>query len=212
MAAPQGGNPAPQNESKTTPPPAVGPVPGIAPETDPIKLAQPNAAGEKIVGGGPVSDNVYVIGAEDVLNISVWHEAELTRQLIVRPDGKITMPLVNELTAAGLTPAQLSAAITKELMKVMVAPEVSVSVQQVNSKKYYIQGEVNKPGAYPLTVPTTIMEGLANAGGFRDFANTKKIKILRGAETLKFNFKEVRSGKHLEQNVLLKPGDQIIVP
>jgi polysaccharide export outer membrane protein len=187
--------------------------PGVvvrAPETDPAKLAKPNAE-ESPVKTGPLDPNAYVIGAEDVLNVSVWHEAELTRQVIVRPDGKITMPLVNELTAAGLTPAQLSASITKELMKVMVAPEVNVSVQQVNSRKYYIQGEVLKPGPYPLVVPTTVMEGLANAGGFRDFANLKNIKILRGNQTLRFNFKEVRAGKRLEQNILLQPGDQIIV-
>ena len=179
---------------------------------DPVKLAKPNAIGEKIVGGAPVDSNTYVIGAEDVLAISVWHEQELTRQVIVRPDGKITLPLVNELTAAGLTAAQLSEAIGQALLKYMNAPEVNVSVQQVNSKKYYIQGEVLKPGPYPLVVPTTIMEGLANAGGFRDFANTRKIAILRGTQRLKFNYKDVRSGKRLEQNVLLQPGDQIIVP
>jgi polysaccharide biosynthesis/export protein len=183
-----------------------------AEETDPIKLAKPNALGEKIVGGGPVTDNAYVIGAEDVLNVSVWHETELTRQPIVRPDGKITLPLVGELTAAGLTLPQLAAAITEGLKKYINSPEVTVSVQAVNSKKYYIQGEVIKPGPYPLVVPTTVMEGLANAGGFRDFANLRHIAILRGTERLRFNYKEVRSGKHLEQNILLKPGDQIIVP
>ena len=188
--------------------------PGVVvrtPETDPAKLAKPNAEAEKGAKTVPLDSNAYIIGAEDVLNVSVWHEAELTRQVIVRPDGKITLPLVNELTAAGLTPAQLATAITKELLKVMVAPEVNVSVQQVNSRKYYIQGEVLKPGPYPLVVPTTVMEGLANAGGFRDFANLKNIKILRGNQSLRFNFKEVRGGKHLEQNVLLQPGDQIIV-
>jgi polysaccharide biosynthesis/export protein len=187
-------------------------LPAAAPETDPIKLAKPNALGEKIVGGGPVTDNAYVIGAEDVLNISVWHEAELTRQLIVRPDGKVTLPLVGELTAAGLTLPQLGGAITEGLKKYINSPEVTVSVQAVNSKKYYIQGEVMRPGPYPLVVPTTVMEGLANASGFRDFANLRKITILRGTERLRFNYKEVRAGKHLEQNILLQPGDQIIVP
>ncbi|MBV9506800.1 MAG: polysaccharide biosynthesis/export family protein, partial [Acidobacteriia bacterium] len=181
-------------------------------ETDPIKLAKPNALGEKIVGGGPLDPNAYVIGAEDVLSVSVWHEPELTRQVTVRPDGKITLPLAGELTAAGLTPTQLNANIAEGLKKYMVSPEVNVSVQSVNSKKYYIQGEVLRPGTYNLVVPTTVMEGLANAGGFRDFANLKKITILRGTGLLHFNYKEVRAGKHLEQNILLQPGDQILVP
>jgi len=192
-------------------PPAVA-ASAAVPVSDPAKLAKPNALGEKILGGAPIDSNTYVVGAEDVLSISVWHEPELTRQVIVRPDGKITLPLVNELSAAGLTAAQLSESISQALLKYMNAPEVNVSVQQVNSKKYYIQGEILKPGSYPLVVPTTVMEGLANAGGFKDFANTKKIAILRGTERLKFNYREVRSGKRLEQNILLQPGDQIIVP
>jgi len=192
---------------------SVAPVVGAAtPISDPAQLAKPNAQGEKILGGSPIDSNTYIVGAEDVLSISVWHEPELTKQVVVRPDGKITLPLVNELPAAGLTVEQLSEAIAQALLKYMNAPEVNVSVQQVNSKKYYIQGEVLKPGSYALVVPTTIMEGLANAGGFKDFANTKRIAILRGAERLKFNYKEVRSGKRLEQNILLQPGDQIIVP
>jgi polysaccharide export outer membrane protein len=179
------------------------------PETDPANLAKPTGAPAQ--AAVPVDSNTYVIGAEDVLNVQVWHEAELTRTVIVQPDGKISLNLVNELTAAGLTPIQLAATIRDGLKKYIVNPEVNVSVQQVNSKKYFIQGEVLKPGSYPLVVPTTIMEGLVNAGGFRDFANLTKITILRGKQILKFNYKEVRSGKHLEQNILLQPGDQIFV-
>lgn len=192
------------HEAGNAPPPAL--------KTDPIRLAKPNALGEKILGGAPIIDQAYVIGAEDVLAISVWHEAELTRQVVVRPDGKITLPLAGELTAAGLTLPQLNAAITEGLKKYIITPEVNVSVQAVNSKKYYVQGEVLKPGPYPLVVPTTVMEGLANAGGFRDFANPKKITILRGTERIRFNYKEVRAGKRLEQNILLQTGDQILVP
>jgi polysaccharide export outer membrane protein len=215
-AAPETGRPpAPDSANRVAPQaatPEPGKAPAPAPETDPIRLAKPNALGEKILGGAPITDQAYVIGAEDVLAISVWHEAELTRQVVVRPDGKITIPLVGELTAAGLTLPQLNSAITEGLKKYIITPEVNVSVQAVNSKKYYIQGEVLKPGPYPLVVPTTVMEGLANAGGFRDFANLKKITILRGNERLRFNYKEVRAGKHLEQNILLQPGDQILVP
>jgi polysaccharide export outer membrane protein len=174
-------------------------------------LAQPKGAGERSAGAAPVDNNSYIIGAEDILNIQVWREAELTRQVMVRPDGKIDLALVNEMEAAGLTPTQLSGNIREKLLKYIVNPEVSVSVQQVNSKKYFIQGEVLKPGAYPLVVPTTVLEGLVNAGGFRDFANLKNITVLRGKQILKFNYKEVRTGKRLEQNVMLRPGDQIIV-
>jgi polysaccharide biosynthesis/export protein len=197
----------PANSEKATPDPG-----NTAPETDPLKLAKPNSAGEKILGGAPIDPNAYVIGAEDVLSVFVWHDQELTRQVVVRPDGKITLPLVGELEAAGLTLPQLTTTIASGLKKYMVSPEVNVSVQAVNSKKFYIQGEVMRPGSYPLIVPTTVLEGLANAGGFRDFANIKKIVVMRGSERFHFNYKEVRSGKHLEQNILLRPGDEIFVP
>ncbi len=179
---------------------------------DPIKSAKPNALGETIVGGAAIDTKTYVIGPEDVLAVTVWREPDLSRPVIVRPDGKISLPIISELTAAGLTPEQLAGSITQALKKNIRNPEVSVSVQQVNSKRYYIQGEVNKPGPYPLVIPTTVLEGLGNAGGFKDFANEKKIVILRGTERLKFNYKEVTHGKHMDQNILLQPGDQIIVP
>jgi polysaccharide export outer membrane protein len=198
---------------ESQPSPTAAAVTPAVPVSDPAQLAKPNTAQrEKILGGAPIDSNTYIVGAEDVLAISVWHEPELTKQVVVRPDGKITLPLVNELPAAGLTVAQLSVSISQALLKYMNAPEVNVEVQQVNSKKYYIQGEVLKPGSFPLVVPTTVMEGLANAGGFKDFANTKRIAILRGTDRLKFNYREVRNGKRLEQNILLQPGDQIIVP
>jgi polysaccharide biosynthesis/export protein len=154
----------------------------------------------------------YIIGAEDVLSIKVWREAELSGPAVVRPDGKISMPLVGEIQAAGITPESLSATIAEGLSKYMTRPEVSVSVTVVNSKRYFISGEVNRPGAYPLLIPTTILEALVNAGGFRDFADTKKIVVLRGAARRSFNYKEVIKGKKTEQNVLLEPGDHIIVP
>jgi len=133
-------------------------------------------------------------------------------RLVVRPDGKVSVPLIGEIQAAGLTPEKLSANIAEGLQKIMVHPEVTVGVERVNSKKYYIQGEVNRPGSYPLVIDTTVLEALVNAGGFREFANTKKITILRGSQRLKFNYKEVTKGKKMEQNILVKPSDQIIVP
>lgn len=159
-----------------------------------------------------VDAKTYLIGPEDLLLVRVWREAELSGQFPVRPDGRISLPLVNEIQAAGLTPEQLAGAITKGLDRYMTQPEVSVAVLQVNSKKYFIIGEVQKPGSYPLTVPTTVLEALVNAGGFRDFANPKKIIVLRAGERLKFNYKEVIAGKKMEQNVKLESGDQIIVP
>lgn len=159
-----------------------------------------------------VDARTYLIGPEDLLLIRVWREAELSGEFPVRPDGRISLPLVNEIQAAGLTPEQLAAAITKGLDRYMTQPEVNVAVLQVNSKKYFIIGEVQKPGSYPLTVPTTVLEALVNAGGFRDFANPKKIIVLRAGERFKFNYKEVIAGKKMEQNIKLESGDQIIVP
>lgn len=160
----------------------------------------------------PVDPKAYLIGAEDVISIRVWHEPENSGQFVVRPDGKVSVPLIGEVQAAGLTPEQLSANIAEGLQKVMVHPEVTVGVEKVNSKKYYIQGEVNRPGSYPLVIDTTVLEALVNAGGFREFANTKNITVLRGTQRLKFNYKEVTKGRKMEQNILVKPGDQIIVP
>lgn len=173
----------------------------------------PSQAVKGAVNAAPVDPKAYVIGAEDVIMVRVWREPELSGQYMVRPDGKISIPLVNEIQAAGLTPERLSAAVVEGLTKYMTRPEVTVSVMTVNSRKYYIQGEVQRPGAYPLVVPTTVLEALVNAGGFKEFANSKKITVLRhGSERHKFNYKEVTHGKHVEQNIVLQPGDQIIVP
>jgi polysaccharide export outer membrane protein len=161
----------------------------------------------------PVDLKAYVIGAEDQLAVTVWDVQKLSAPYLVRPDGKITMPLIGDVQAAGLTPGQLQGSISERLKeKYIQSPDVTVLVLQVNSKKFYIHGEVNKPGAFPLIVPTTVLEGLANAQGFRDFANTKRIRIMRGTEQFKFNYKDVTQGKRTEQNIYLQPGDQIIVP
>jgi len=186
--------------------------PAAAAKPEPARTAGETEPNTKPVGAAPVDPKAYIIGAEDVISIRVWREPENSGQFTVRPDGKISVPLIGEVQAAGLTPEKLSASIAEGLEKVMVHPEVTVGVEKVNSKKYYIQGEVNRPGAYPLVIDTTVLEALVNAGGFREFANTKKIVILRGTTRLKFNYKEVTHGKKMEQNVLLKPGDQIIVP
>ncbi len=159
-----------------------------------------------------VDVHTYLIGAQDVLFVQVWREPDFTRQVVVRPDGKISMPLIGEVQAGGLTPEQCSAKVHEALSKLINNPDVSISVLSVNSKRYYIDGEVYRPGLYRLVTPTTILEALSEAGGFRDFANPKKIRVLRGDKTFKFNYKEVSRGKSMDQNIYLQNGDHIIVP
>lgn len=161
---------------------------------------------------GAVDPNTYKIGPGDVVNIRVWREPELASQQAVRPDGKITMPLIGDVVAVDMTPNQIATQITTQLKEYIVNPSVMVAVVQVRSKKYTITGEVGRPGSYPLLVPTTVLDALTNAGGFRDFANRKKITILRGDERFKFNYNDVIKGKNREQNIELRDGDLIVVP
>ena len=160
------------------------------------------------------NDDSYVIGPEDILQITVWADARLSGAFLVRSDGRISMNLIGEVVANGKTPGKLSKEI-EELLKakeILKRPQVNVQVTAINSKKYSINGEVSKPGSFPLVVPTTVLEALVNAGGFKDFANKKKIEIIRGQERLRFNWNEVVKGKKTQQNILLQPGDIIIVP
>lgn len=162
------------------------------------------------------SDN-YVIGVDDVLGINVWKEQELSKSVAVRPDGMITLPLVGEIKAIGLTPNQLQDQITTALTKLMSDPVVTVSVVSINSLSYNVMGQVNKPGYFPLTRPLTVLDALALSGGFRDFANKKKIYILRTApdgkqEKFKFNYKQVIKGRNMAQNIELQPRDVVVVP
>ncbi|MGC2332590.1 MAG: polysaccharide biosynthesis/export family protein [Candidatus Acidiferrales bacterium] len=161
-------------------------------------------------------DPNYIIGPQDILDIDVWKEAELTRDVPVRPDGKISLPLVNDVQAAGLTPTQLSQELTTELKKFITDPQVTVIVTQINSQRVYILGEMTRPGAYPLLPGMTVLQALSSAGGFTPFANLKKIYVLRTEDgkqiKFPFNYKEVVKGNNAEQNVVLKAGDQIVVP
>jgi len=158
----------------------------------------------------------YVIGPQDVLDVDVWKENELTRTVEVRPDGRISLPLLNDVQASGLTPSQLSANLTERLKKFITDPEVTVIVTQINSQRVYVVGEATRPGAYQLLPGMTVLQALSSAGGFAMFADTKKIYILRREngkqERFQFNYKEVINGKHPEQNIELKAGDQIVVP
>lgn len=161
-------------------------------------------------------DPNYVIGAQDVVDVSVWKEPDFTRTVPVRPDGKISLPLLNDVQASGLTPLQLAAEVTRSLNKFVTNPQVTVIVTQINSKRVYLLGEVARPGAYTMLPDMTILQALSNAGGFSQYANSKKIYVLReenGKEQkFFFNYKEVISGKRAEQNIRLQPGDTIVVP
>jgi len=157
----------------------------------------------------------YVIGADDTLHISVWKEPDLTATLPVRPDGKISLPLLNDVPAAGLTPLQLGASITEKLKKYIADPRVTVVVTAMNSRRVFVTGEVTHTGAMPLLPNMTMLQVLSSAG-FTQFANVKNIYLLRtenGKQVkLPFNYKEVVKGNHPEQNIMLKPGDTVVVP
>jgi polysaccharide export outer membrane protein len=162
-------------------------------------------------------DNTFVIGANDVLAISVWKEPDISRSLPVRSDGKISLPLAGEVQAAGLTPLKLEEAIATKLKDYISEPEVTVIVQQINSQKFNILGMVSRPGSYSLTSSSTVLDAIAVAGGFRDFAKQKSIYVLRqnqnGTDSrLPFNYKDVIKGKNEAQNVKLQPNDTIVVP
>ena len=163
------------------------------------------------------SNDAFVIGTDDVLAVSVWKEPEISRSVPVRSDGKISLPLVGEVQAAGNTPSKLEKDIAARLKDYIAEPEVTVVVQQVNSQKFNILGMVNKPGSYPLVNSPTILDAIAVAGGFRDFAKQKSIYVLRqnsdGTQSrLPFNYKEVVKGQNGAQNVKLQPRDTIVVP
>jgi len=158
----------------------------------------------------------FLIGPDDVLSINVWKEQDLTRTVVVRPDGKISLPLVGELTASDKTPASLQEEIRQSLLKYIAKPDVTVMVQEVHSQRYNVIGEVQRPGTFALSGPTTVMDGIANAGGFRDFAKTAKIYVLRITADkqqvrLPFNYKEVVKGS-IDQNILLQARDTIVIP
>ncbi|MFZ0747354.1 MAG: polysaccharide biosynthesis/export family protein [Terracidiphilus sp.] len=162
-------------------------------------------------------DNSYVIGNDDVVAISVWKEPELSKSIPVRSDGKISLPLVGEVQATGRTPVQLEQDLSEKLRNFVTTPEVTVIVEQINSKKFNIMGEVGRPGSYSIALASTVMDAIAAAGGFRDFAKKKDVYILRqnadGSESrIAFNYKDFIKGKNPAQNVKLEPRDTIIVP
>ena len=181
------------------------------------KSAEPVPAQPQAAPAGQANDDTYVIGNDDLLAINVWKEPEITRVVQVRSDGKISLPLIGEVVAGKRTPRDLKAEITEKLKSYISEPEVAVIVQEMRSRKFNVLGMVVRPGSYPLTSNTTILDGLAQAGGFRDFAKKKSIYVLRKKadgtqERLPFNYKDVIDGKNAEQNVKLEPGDTVVVP
>jgi len=158
----------------------------------------------------------YVIGPADSLEINVWKENDLDAKVPVRPDGKISLPLLGDVTASGFTPTQLAADLSQRLKKYVDDPRVTVVVTAVNSRRIYIVGEVVRTGAYPLLGNMTVLQALSAAGGFSAFASLKNIYILRNQDgtqvKLPFNYKKVIKGENMQQNVQLRPGDTIVVP
>jgi polysaccharide biosynthesis/export protein len=195
-------------------------------QTDAAKNANNNAkAGAQAApadpspsGSGVAAHNdTYIIGDDDVLSINVWKEQEVSRTVPVRSDGKISLPLAGEVQASGLTPLQLEKALAAKLQGFISEPEVTVIVTEIKSQKFNILGMVNKSGTFPLTSSLTVLDAIALAGGFRDFAKQKSIYVLRknpdgGESRLPFNYKEVIKGNKMAQNIKLQPGDTIVIP
>lgn len=158
----------------------------------------------------------FVIGESDVLNINVWKEPEISQTVVVRPDGKISLPLIGEVLVSGLTPVQTQTLLTNKLQSILTNPQVTVTVTEIRSRVVFITGEVGHPGTYPLLLPTTILQLITNAGGLGQFANKKGVFVLRTVDgkqqRLPFNYSQVIKGEKQEQNILLHPGDTVVVP
>src|SRR5579872_2051742 len=162
------------------------------------------------------TDPTYVIGPEDVLDISVWKEPDVSRVVPVRPDGRISLPLINDVQAAGLSPQQLAGSVSEKLKKYLNGPQVTVIVTAINSQRIFVVGEVLRAGAFPMLPGMTVLQALSSAGGFTTFADVKKIHVMRlrnGKQVeIPFNYRDVLRGDNSEQNIKLEPGDTIVVP
>ena len=189
----------------------------------PIQAQQPDKSSSEHQASTPTAatdtakipaGSEYKIGPQDVLQIDVWKEPEITRTIPVRPDGKISLPLLNDVQAAGLTTMQLATNIRESLGKFLTSPQVTVTVTQINSQRVFVTGEVSKSGALPLLPGMTALQALSSSGGFTQFARTKGIYILRNQagkqEKLPYNYKEVLKGK--QDDTILQPGDIVVVP
>ena len=176
--------------------------------------ARPSAAPAIPAGVTPPAG--YVIGPDDQLSIVYWRDKDLSAEVVVRPDGLISLPLLNDVAAAGLTPEELRVVVTKGASKFIEEPTVSVVVKAINSRKVFITGQVAKPGPFPLGGPMTVLQLIAQAGGVAEYANKSEIVVIRNENgkqsTFSFNYDQVIKRKNLSQNIELKPGDTVIVP
>jgi polysaccharide export outer membrane protein len=191
-----------QQPTPAAPPPVVG-----TPTTVVV-------AGTTVTGVTPPPD--YVIGPEDILTIVFWREKDLSNDVMVRPDGKISLPLINEVVAAGLTPEQLRQKLSEQAQRFVEDPNVTVVVKTINSRKVYVIGEVMRPGPYALMAPTTVLQLISMTGGLQEYADSKNITIMRTENgkpvTYRFNYKDVVRQRNVKQNIELKPGDTIVIP
>jgi polysaccharide export outer membrane protein len=158
----------------------------------------------------------YVVGAGDVLSVVFWREPDLSGEVTVRPDGKITVPLLKDIMAAGLAPADLEKVLQESAKRFIQDPNATVVVRQIHSRNVFITGNVARAGSYPLNTPTTVLQLIAVAGGLLEYADAGGVLIMRSdggkSTSFKFNYKEVSKGRSLAQNIQLRPGDTVIVP
>jgi polysaccharide export outer membrane protein len=196
----------------TSPAPATPAAPATGKPAPAPSTAKPPVA----IPPGAVVPADYVIGPEDVLTIVFWREKDLSSDVIVRPDGRISLPVLQDVNAAGLTPEQLRDSLTKTAERFIEDPNVTVVVKEINSRRVFITGQVAKPGPYNLNAPTTIVQLISMAGGLLEYADGKNIVIMRTENSnpvsYRFNYKEVSERKNLKQNIALKPGDTVLVP
>lgn len=190
----------------------IGAVPSCPQETQRSVALNPPATKTEAAPG----QSDYKIGPQDVVRIDVWKEPDISRTIPVRPDGKISLPLLNDVQAAGLTAMELAASVRKGLVKYMTSPQVTVTVMEINSRRIYVTGEVTRPGVQALLPGLTVLQALTSAGGFTQFAKTKSIYVLRTEDGKQvkhpFRYKDVVNGKKPDDNILLQPGDTIVVP
>jgi polysaccharide export outer membrane protein len=182
----------------------------------PPRPQSPATPARPVSTGLPVSSD-YVIGPDDVLGILFWRDADMSGDVTVRPDGFITLPLLKDIKAVGLSPEELKDVITKAAAKFIEDPNVTVVVRQINSRNVFITGSVGRPGPYPLSGQMTVLQLVAVAGGLTEYADKSNITIVRGEagkapQTFRFNYKDVSRGKNMQQNIILKPGDTVTVP
>jgi len=193
---------------------AQAPAPALAANT---AAAAPATAAAAVVPVRPATPNGYVIGVDDVLSILFWRDKDLSApDITVRPDGKVTLPLLNDVQAAGLTPEQLRDTVLDAARKYVEDPNPTVIVKEIKSRKVFITGQVEKPGPYPLNGTVTVLQLIATAGGLRDFADGKNISVIRVRDgkqaVFEFNYQDLLKKRYLSQNIELTPGDTVVVP